>query len=303
MAAPAGRRDAARRPLPALHRLRDRPRPRRHLVGARRPHPGAVRRRLRAGEPRRHLAIFSDLYAETHVHRLAGFFRPFRDALQGLADDPRRPRRHPDARAAQRDLFRARLHRPLSRLHPARGRGPDRRERPGHGPHRRRPPAGQRALAPPRRRLRRPARARRRLAPRHPGLVGALRQGSVTLGQRARLRHPRDPGAARLPAAHRRGPARRAADPAEHRHLVVRPAGRARARPRQHRPDDDRPGALHPAAVRARRRHRPRQPVPRQGPRRFDAWLEADGAEPRRPGGGDALHHPGLVDGACCRGR
>ena len=28
--------------------------------------------------------IFSDLYAESNVHRLASFFRRFRDALQGL---------------------------------------------------------------------------------------------------------------------------------------------------------------------------------------------------------------------------
>jgi uncharacterized circularly permuted ATP-grasp superfamily protein len=27
---------------------------------------------------------FSDIYAETHVHRLAGFFGAFRDALQGM---------------------------------------------------------------------------------------------------------------------------------------------------------------------------------------------------------------------------
>jgi uncharacterized circularly permuted ATP-grasp superfamily protein/uncharacterized alpha-E superfamily protein len=32
--------------------------------------------------------VFSELYAETRVHRLAGFFRTFRDALQGLCDDP-----------------------------------------------------------------------------------------------------------------------------------------------------------------------------------------------------------------------
>jgi uncharacterized circularly permuted ATP-grasp superfamily protein/uncharacterized alpha-E superfamily protein len=32
--------------------------------------------------------IFSDLYAEAHVHRLAGFFRTFRDALQGLSARP-----------------------------------------------------------------------------------------------------------------------------------------------------------------------------------------------------------------------
>ncbi len=32
--------------------------------------------------------IYSDLYAEAHVHRLAGFFRAFRDALQGLSAGP-----------------------------------------------------------------------------------------------------------------------------------------------------------------------------------------------------------------------
>lgn len=33
--------------------------------------------------------VFSDLYAEAHVHRLAGFFRTFRDALQRLSGDDR----------------------------------------------------------------------------------------------------------------------------------------------------------------------------------------------------------------------
>ncbi len=32
--------------------------------------------------------VFSDIFSETHVERLAGFFRTFRDALQGLNDDP-----------------------------------------------------------------------------------------------------------------------------------------------------------------------------------------------------------------------
>ena len=36
---------------------------------------------------------FSELYAEGHVHRLAGFFRDFRDALLGMRQDN-------DARAA-----------------------------------------------------------------------------------------------------------------------------------------------------------------------------------------------------------
>ena len=42
----------------------------------------------------------SDIYARMHVHRLAGFFRDFRDALNGQAARRRRPRRHPDARAS-----------------------------------------------------------------------------------------------------------------------------------------------------------------------------------------------------------
>ena len=77
----------------------------------------------------------SDIYGEMHVHRLAGFFRRFRDALIGMAGT-RRPRRHPDARAAQRDLFRARLYRPLSRHHAARRRGPDGHRRQADGAHR-----------------------------------------------------------------------------------------------------------------------------------------------------------------------
>lgn len=32
--------------------------------------------------------VFADLYAEAHVHRLAGFFRTFREALQGLLETP-----------------------------------------------------------------------------------------------------------------------------------------------------------------------------------------------------------------------
>ena len=42
--------------FPAFPRLRDRPRPRRLVVRARRPHPGALGRGLRAGKPHRHLA-------------------------------------------------------------------------------------------------------------------------------------------------------------------------------------------------------------------------------------------------------
>ena len=54
----------AERPFPAFLRLRARPRPGRQLVGAGRPHAGAVGRRLRAGEPRRH-----DARAVRHLWR------------------------------------------------------------------------------------------------------------------------------------------------------------------------------------------------------------------------------------------
>ncbi len=180
--------------------------------------------------------VFSDLYAEAHVHRLAGFFRTFRDALQGLSHDPDARVGDPDAGPAQRHLFRARLYRPLPRLLAARGRGPDRRERPGDGAHRRRP---QRPVSVLWRRLDATFAdpleldATSRLGT--PGLVGAVRARLGDAGQRARLGRARDPGAARLPAADRPGAARRAADPAQHRHLVVRPARRTRPCPRQQR--------------------------------------------------------------------
>ena len=129
-----------------------------------------------------------------------------------------------------------------------------------------------------------------------PGLVGAAPPGLRHPRQRARLRHPRDPRAPRLPPPHRRGAPRPAAHPAQHRHLVVRPGLRARARPRQQGPDDDRPGALHPPPLRDRRHHRPRQPVPRQGPRLLRRLARGRRRRARRPGDGHPLHHPRLAE-------
>ena len=304
MAAPAGRPHPARRPLPALPRLRARPRPGRRLVGARRPHPGALGRRLRAREPGRHLA---------HLLRplRRGARPPPRRLLPhlprcapGPRRQPRRARRHPDAGAAHRHLLRARLDRPLPRLHAARRRGPDGRARPGHGAHRRRSAPHQRPLAPAGLRLRRPARARRRLPPRHPRPRRRRPRRHRHPRQRARLRRSRDPRAPRLHAAHRPGAARRGSDPAQHRHLVVRPAGRARACPRQQGPDDDRLGALHPPAVRDRRDHRPRPAVPRQGQALVRRLARDRRRRPRRTGGRHPLDHPRLCRRrAWCRGR
>jgi uncharacterized circularly permuted ATP-grasp superfamily protein len=47
---------------------------------------------------------FSDIYAETPVHRLAGFFGAFRDALQGMKQR-RRPHRRSDAGAANETYY------------------------------------------------------------------------------------------------------------------------------------------------------------------------------------------------------
>ena len=204
--------------------------------------------------------IYSDLYSEAHVHRLAGFFRTFRDALQGLSDDR-------DARVAiltpgpLNDTY-------FEHAYIARYLGFTLLEGEDltveNGRVMVRTVAGLRPVTVLWRRLDAAFAdpleldATSRLGT--PGLVGARAPGLRHPRQRARLRRARDPRAARLHAAHRPRAARRAADPAEHRHLVVRPAGRARPRPRQPRPDDDRPGALHPPALRARRRDGPRQP-------------------------------------------
>ena len=116
-----------------------------------------------------------------NVHRLAGFFRDLRDALFDLANDPTR-RRHPHARPAQRDLFRARLYRPLSRSPAARGRGSDGRRRQGHGAHGRRPArrsacSGGASIRPSW--IRSSCKHDSRIGT--PGLVDAVRQGGATL--------------------------------------------------------------------------------------------------------------------------
>ena len=100
----------------------------RPLVGAGRPHPGAVGRRLsrwRTGSRCR--APCRTSIASFGSSALAPFFQAFQAELSGFNRQDDSPRLRADARAAERDLFRARLSRPLSRLPAGRGRGPDRR--------------------------------------------------------------------------------------------------------------------------------------------------------------------------------
>ena len=135
--------------------------------------------------------------------------------------------------AVQRDLLRARLPRALPRLHAGRGRRPDGARQARLPEDARRPRAGRRDPAPPRRRLLRSARAAHRLVARRPraGAGGARRQRRG--GERARQRPGRDARPARLPARSLPPPARRGAAPAVGRDLVVRPAARARLRARR----------------------------------------------------------------------
>ncbi len=144
------------------------------------------------------------------------------------------------AGAAERDLFRARLSRALSRLPAGRRRG-------SHGARRRRlHPHGvgiearRRAGAQARRRLRRSARAQCPLAPRRarPGAGGAQRHRRDR--QFARLGRGRGARAVELSAGAGAGRARARSRAAECRDLVARPGARARGGRRPARRHGDR---------------------------------------------------------------
>ena len=177
------------------------------MVGARRPHAGAVGRRLCARKPDRAArTACPKRFASAHVHRLASFFRAQRDTLMALAPDSAQTSqgRASDARSVQRNLLRARLPRALSRLHAGRRRRPDGARSPRLHQDARRPSARRRHLPPARRQLLRSARTARRLVARR----GRPRRGRSCRQrrdrQRARLRRDRD-------GRHHAVPARRCA--------------------------------------------------------------------------------------------
>ena len=142
--------------------------------------PGAVRRRLRAGEPDR--AVARDAGHLSRAARRARWRRSFRRSRRSCPS----LNRQDDSRVcvltpgpAERNLFRARLSRALSRLPAGRRRGPHRPRGRRLHPHGVRPQARRGAAAPARRRFRRPARTERALAAgrARPGAGGARRHG------------------------------------------------------------------------------------------------------------------------------
>ena len=162
--AAAGRRRAVRRRASAVLRRRSRPRSpdgRWWVLGDRTQAPSgagyALENRLALSR------AMPDIYRQ--LQRRARSRRSSRRCRRDLSALSRRddsPRLRADARAAERDLFRARLSRPLSRLPAGRGRGPDRPRRRRVHPHRVGLEARRRAAAPPRCRFRRSAGAERR---------------------------------------------------------------------------------------------------------------------------------------------
>ena len=121
-----GRRGAAGRRASARLRRRCRPLAGRALVGLERPRAGALGRRLCAGEPAGAVARHAR-HLSRAARRAGGAVLPGLPDGIVLAQPARRfPRLPADAGAAERDLFRARLSRALSRLPAGRGRRPHR---------------------------------------------------------------------------------------------------------------------------------------------------------------------------------
>ena len=179
----------------------------------------------------------SDIQSAMNVHRLAGFFRDLRDALFDLANDPTEVAILTPGQHTETYFEHAYIARYLGLLLLE---GEDLTVTDGKVMVRtgRRPAAAQRALAAPRCRLHGPARTQARFAHRHAGPGRCRPPRRRHHRQCHRLGHPRDARAARLPARHLPPPERRGPRAAAHRHLVVRPGGRARACAGQSRPHD-----------------------------------------------------------------
>ena len=174
--------------------------------------------------------VLPDVFRASHIRRLANFFQTYREALQRLVPGQSRKSAHraPDARPLQRNVFRARVPGPLSRLHAG-------RRRRSHGARQSRllentgrPASGGRHRAPPGRPVLRPAGIARRFH------AGRARAGaSRALRQRGhRQRAWIGPGGVsrlrRVPSRTQPSSIKRGIEDSHRRHLVVRPGRAAR---------------------------------------------------------------------------
>ena len=237
-----------------------------------------------------------DVYRGLKVERLAPFFKAFQADLSSFNRRDDSPVCLLTPGLDERDLFRARLSRPLSRHAAGRGRRPDRARRRRFHPHGVRPQARRSAAAPARCRFRRSAGAQRRFAARRqrPRPGGARRQSRHC--QCAGLRRRRSAGDAGVPSGARSGRGGRRPDHAERRHLVARRGQRSCRDGRKPRQHGDRFGVRRSPAECHRRGHA------RRGARRDAA--RARRAGDRRPrhrlrgaGSGDAVDHADVARG------
>ncbi len=179
---------------------------------------------------------FPDLFREFNVQRLASFFRTFRDNLLHLSPchEPQSERRAAHARTSQRNLLRAFLPRPLSRLHARAGRRSDGARQPRLPEDARRPEAGGRDPAPRGWRLLRSHRTALRFLSRRCRTRRSRARRQCCGGQCAGQRSDRNARSDAISARPQQPLARRKTEAAFGRHVVVRTDPCDELRPRQH---------------------------------------------------------------------
>ena len=293
MAAPGAGPASALGAFPAFPRLRNRPLARWQLVRAGRPDTGALGRRFRAGKPDGDLAGVSRPFPGGQCRAAGRVLSRLSRRDKRAARRWRRARGDPDAGPAHRYLFRTCLYRPLPGPYAAGIRRFAGGSRIADGVHRDRAAAGQRVVAAAGFPVLRSAGTGRILGPGHPGHGLGAALGCVHHAELFGIGRAGGARADGLPATDLPGPDRRGAEPAQYRHLVVRAAGGTGLCARQPGPDDDRPGAVDPPALRTGGLDGAGRILPRRRQPAGRGLAEHRCRQPGRPGGGDAVDHAG----------
>ena len=194
----------ARRPAPALRRVRSRALGRRAVVGAQRPHAGAVGRGLRAREPRRRVAVPAGAVRRAQRAPARELLPRVQRAIPVAVEPRSTAGRVPVAGPLAADVLRARVSRALSRLQRRRRLGPDRSRRPRIHEDRRGTEARRPHHAAHQRGALRSPRAAHRLAARRAGPAAGRARRPRDDRQLARQRPRRERRVPELPAGPRR---------------------------------------------------------------------------------------------------